>query len=242
VELTVLGCSGSYGAPAGGACSGYLVRAGDQVIWVDCGNGSFVNLQQHAHPEDLTAVVITHSHPDHCVDIYGLHVLNKYGLDRRCLPVYAPEGVERQLEGLVGSWTDTFDWHTVGDGDALGMGDVRLRFSRTDHPPPTLAVEIGHGDKVLVYTSDTGPGWSASAFGTRPDLLLVEATYQHDDIRAPIHLSARQAGEMGREVQARHVILTHLWPTLDPIASVDEGSAAFGRAVALAAPHLVTRV
>ena len=28
MELTVLGCSGSYGAPGGGACSGYLVRDG----------------------------------------------------------------------------------------------------------------------------------------------------------------------------------------------------------------------
>ena len=41
MELTVLGCSGSYGAPAGGACSGYLVRAGDANIWMDCGNGTF---------------------------------------------------------------------------------------------------------------------------------------------------------------------------------------------------------
>ena len=43
MELTVLGCSGSYGAPRGGACSGYLVEAGDALIWVDCGNGTFAN-------------------------------------------------------------------------------------------------------------------------------------------------------------------------------------------------------
>ena len=125
VELTVLGCSGSYGAPAGGACSGYIVRAGDVVLWMDCGNGSFTNLQQHIRPEELTAVVITHSHPDHCVDLYGLHVLNKYGIDRRCLPVYAPEGVEKQLECLVGDWADTFDWNLVGDGDATSIDGVR---------------------------------------------------------------------------------------------------------------------
>ena len=35
-------------------------------------------------------------------------------------------------------------------------------------------------------------------------------------------------------------MLTHLWPTLDPVASVEEGSEAFGHAVTLAAPHLVT--
>ena len=37
-------------------------------------------------------------------------------------------------------------------------------------------------------------------------------------------------------------MITHLWPTLDPVASVDEASEAFGRAVALAAPHLSTHV
>ena len=53
MDLTVLGCSGSYGAPAGGACSGYLVRAGDANIWMDCGNGTFANLQQHIDPAEL---------------------------------------------------------------------------------------------------------------------------------------------------------------------------------------------
>jgi ribonuclease BN (tRNA processing enzyme) len=242
VELTVLGSSGSYGSPAGGACSGYLVRAAANVVWLDCGNGSFANLQQHADPAELTAVVITHSHPDHCVDIYGLHVLNKYGLERARLPVYAPEGVKKQLEPLVGQWADTFDWRLVGDGDTVAIDGVDLCFSRTDHPPPTMAVEIAHDGKRIVYTSDTGPGWSCDAFGTGADLVLSEATYQHDDIRAPIHLSARQAGDAARTAGARHLMLTHLWPTLDPIASVEEGSEAFGKAVVLAAPHLVTHI
>jgi ribonuclease BN (tRNA processing enzyme) len=242
VELTVLGCSGSYGSPAGGACSGYLVRSGDAVIWMDCGNGSFANLQQHANPADLTAVVITHAHPDHCVDIYGLHVLYKYGIDCGGLPVYAPEGVERTLEGLVGEWTDTFDWKLVGEGDRASIGDAQLQFSRTDHPLPTIGVEIEQGGKRLVYTADTGPGWSVEAFRPGADLVLSEATYQHDDIRAPIHLSARQAGEAARAAKARRLMLTHLWPMLDPVASVEEGSEAFGHAVTLAAPHLVTHL
>jgi ribonuclease BN (tRNA processing enzyme) len=242
VELTVLGCSGSYGSPAGGACSGYLVRAGDAVIWMDCGNGTFAHLQQHANPADLTAVVITHGHADHCVDIYGLHVLNKYGLERAGLPVYAPEGVEKTLEGLVGEWTDTFDWKLVGDGDRATIGDVKLRFSRTDHPLPTVGLDLEQGGKRLVYTADTGPDWSVEVFAPGADLVLSEATYQHDDIRAPIHLSARQAGEAARAAKARRLMLTHLWPTLDPVASVEEGSEAFGHAVTLASPHLVTHL
>lgn len=242
MQLTVLGCSGSYGAPAGGACSSYLVRAGDTLLWLDCGNGSFANLQQHVLPEDLDAVVVTHGHPDHCVDLYGLHVLYRYGLEREGLPVYAPEGVEQHLESLVGSWGGTFDWRAVGEGDRAAVGELSLRFSRTDHPPPTVAVEIRRGDKRLVYTSDTGPGWSIQTFDPGAELVLSEATYQHDDIRTPIHLSARQAGEAARAARARRLMLTHLWPGLDPVASVEEASEAFGHAVALAAPHVTTQI
>jgi ribonuclease BN (tRNA processing enzyme) len=209
---------------------------------MDCGNGSFANLQQHADPADLTAVVITHGHADHCVDLFGLHVMYRYGLNGHGLPVYAPEGLESTLSKLVGSFGDTFDWRTVGDRDKVAIGDAQVRFSRTDHPPPTLAVEIAHDDKRLVYTADTGPEWSVEAFGGGADLVLSEATYLHDDIRVPIHLSAHQAGALAREAQARRLMITHLWPTIDPIASVEEASEAFGREVSLAAPHLSTHV
>ncbi len=242
MELTVLGCSGSYGAPAGGACSGYLLRAGDANIWVDCGNGTFANLQQHINPADLSAVVISHAHADHCVDILGLHVMYKYGLEMNNLPVFAPEEVERKLEPVVGEWTDTFAWKFVADGDEVDVLDAHIRFARTDHPLPTVAMDIEQGGKRLVYTSDTGPEWSVEHFRPGADLVLSEATYTHDDIRVAIHLSARQAGEAARAANARKLILTHLWPTVDPVASAEEGSEAFGSAVTLAAPHLVTRI
>src|SRR5688572_28759167 len=104
MELTVLGCCGSYPGPAMGACSGYLLRHDDTAIWMDCGNGTFAALQQHLAVEDLTAVVLTHAHPDHCVDVYGLHVLLRYGLERAGLPVLAPAGLADRYEHLVDTW------------------------------------------------------------------------------------------------------------------------------------------
>jgi len=242
MDLTVLGASGSYGSGTGGACSGYLVEAGGTSLWVDCGNGTFPHLQQHVSVEDLDAVVLTHEHPDHCVDIYGLHVLLRYGLERSGLPVYAPEGVEKRLGALVSDWGDAFEWNAIGDGDGVVVGDLALRFSRTDHPPPTYAVELRGDDKRLVYTADTGPGWTVGAFGSGADLVLSEATYQEGHRGWPHHLTAGDAGSAAREAGAHRLMLTHLWPELDPVVSVAEGSEAFGEPVTLAAPHLVTRV
>jgi len=242
MELTVLGCSGSYGAPGGGACSGYLLRTDTTAVWVDCGNGTFSHLQEHLKVEDLTAVVLTHGHPDHCVDIYGLHVLLRYGLGLENLPVFAPEGLEKFLLSLVSDWGNAFDWRAVGDGDGATIGDINLKFSRTDHPPPTYAVEAGAEGRRLIYTADTGPDWSIDAFEPGADLVLSEATYLHDNRPAPIHLSAKQAGEAARAARAQRLILTHLWPRVDPAVAAAEGAEAYGGSVTLAAPHMITTV
>jgi len=243
MELTVLGCSGSYGAPVGGACSGYLVQEGDTAIWLDCGNGTFANLQQHIDVEKLSAIVITHEHPDHCVDLYGIHVLFHYGLERTGLPVYAPEGLDRHLADLIGGdWGGTFEWNTIGDSDETEVGDLGLRFSRTDHPPPTYATEVTGDGRRLVYSSDTGPGWTVGAFEPGAELVLSEATYQQETKGWPHHLCAAEAGVAAREAGAQRLMLTHLWPRQDPLVSVEEGSNAFGEPVVLASPHLVTTI
>ena len=242
MELTVLGCSGSFGAPGGGACSGYLVRSGDTAIWVDCGNGTFGHLQEHMKAEDLSAVVLTHGHPDHCVDIYGLHVYLRYELALEGLPVFAPEGLDGYLKALVSDFGNTFAWHAIGNGDVAKVGDIELRFSRTDHPPPTYAVEARADGSRMIYTADTGPGWTVGAFEPGADLVLSEATYLHHHRPAPIHLSAREAGEAAREAGAERLVLTHLWPLVDPARAAEEGSDAFGAPVTLAAPHMVTTI
>src|SRR5438270_6819427 len=45
VEITVLGKSPAW-QDTGGACSGYLVRDGDFVLLLDCGNGVFGKLRE----------------------------------------------------------------------------------------------------------------------------------------------------------------------------------------------------
>jgi ribonuclease BN (tRNA processing enzyme) len=222
-----------------------LLRSGATAIWLDCGNGTFANLQRHIPVEDLTAVVISHRHPDHCVDLFGLHVMYRYGMGRRGLPVYGPERLSKEL-GALADFADTFNFVEMTDGDAVTIGDFALEFSQTDHPPPTLAVQASADGKRFIYTADTGANWSPEVFGPGADLVLSEATYQTASVPtdggAAMHLTARQAGEFAKKAAARRLVITHVWPTLDPSASVDEAAAAFGKPVTLAAPGLQLRV
>jgi ribonuclease BN (tRNA processing enzyme) len=103
-------------------------------------------------------------------------------------------------------------------------------------------VEARADDRRLIYTADTGPGWTVGAFEHGADLVLSEATYLHANRPAPIHLSAKQAGEGAREAQAQRLMLTHLWPLNDPDVAAREGAEAYGAPVTLATPGLVTVV
>jgi ribonuclease BN (tRNA processing enzyme) len=122
------------------------------------------------------------------------------------------------------------------------VGDIDLKFSRTDHPPPTYAVEATHDGRRLIYTADTGPDWTVGAFDPGADVVLSEATYLDAHIPAPIHLSAKQAGTAARDAGAERLILTHLWPMIDRLEAAAEGSNAFGRGVTLASQGLVTTI
>lgn len=234
MTLTVLGCSGSYPGP-GQAASGYLVRSDTTSIWLDAGSGTLANLQRHIDPAALDAVVITHEHPDHWVDLTGYYVACKYYLKRPTVPVLAPAGLRERAyysdEPLM--------WDTIADGHRREIGDLSLTFSRTDHPPETLAVRVDTGGRSLGYSADSGPGWSLEALGPGLDLALCEATYLEDMEGRGQHMSARQAGISARAAGAGRLVLTHLQPGTDRYASRAEGAAAFGGDVEVADENAV---
>lgn len=237
LSVTVLGCSGSYPGP-GSACSGYLVRGGGKKVVLDLGNGSLSNLQRHVDLADVDAVVLSHSHPDHWVDLAGLRVALVYQYGREGVPVYGTAATRDLAEEVSDGITPTFDWTVTGDGDEFEIGSLRFRLSRTDHYVETLAVRIDDpaADRSFAYSADTGPDWSFSRLGTGIDLALCESTFPTDaEAEGVLHLSAAQAGRMAAEAKVGGLVLTHLWPGSDPEQHRRIGTEAFGRAVDIAA-------
>jgi ribonuclease BN (tRNA processing enzyme) len=237
LRVTVVGCSGSYPGP-GSACSGYLVQAGGTSIAVDLGTGSLANLQAHLPLDGLDAVVLSHSHPDHWVDLAGLEVALKYRYGRRELPVYGNALTATKAEVLLDGLEPTFAWHEVGDGDRVTIGELDVGFAATSHYVPTLAMSMAAGGRVLAYSADTGPDWSFGHLGVAIHLALCEATHLQDgEGDGVLHLSARQAGALARQAGVERLVLTHLAPGTDPDAARREAEPAFGGPVTLAAIH-----
>jgi ribonuclease BN (tRNA processing enzyme) len=243
-RVTILGCSGSYAGP-GEACSGYLIQSATTSVWVDCGSGTFANLQTHIGLHEVDAMVISHSHPDHCADLPLVYNAGRYYLGLERIVVHATQAVRDFCDPMVhlGVTSDLFDWHIHTDGSEAQVGDMHFRFSRTDHPVETHAMRVTCGDRSMIYTADTGPGWSLSALGSGADLLIGEGTMLNEQESMGIaHLSGRQLGCDAAAAGISRLVLTHVPPVDDPAVHAAEVEAAFGSSVEVASPGLTFQI
>ncbi len=243
MRLTVLGSTA--GCPGReNPASGYLLEADGATIWLDAGTGTFMELARRVDPGRLDAVVLSHGHVDHCVDVLGLYGYLAFGPSGHVpVPVLLPAGVTEQLTGFARAGEEHVLHHvlaleTVAPGDVRRIGAATLTFGRAEHPVPTLTVRVDHPGGSLAYSADTGPGGDLADLARDTDLLLCEATLQgpRDPRTYPYHLTAAEAGGVARDAAAGRLVLTHVAALLDPEVSVAEAAAVFAGPVAWAAP------
>jgi ribonuclease BN (tRNA processing enzyme) len=233
LTLTVLGCSGTYPGD-GDACSGYLVRSPGASLVVDLGGGTLANLQRHIAIGEVDAVVLSHVHPDHWLDLPVLRNAMRYVLGIEGLPVYGTAETWLMAEVIIGELTPTLLWHNVDERSVIEVGDQVVRFSRTDHPVETLAVRVDSGGRSLLYSADTGAGWDPGITGVDVDLMVCEASLQPEHEGQVQHLSARQAGKLARTLGAGRLVVTHVVPGVEPEMQRGQAEEAFGGPVELA--------
>lgn len=242
MRLTVLGSAGTYPV-SGRPASGYLIEEGETRVWCDAGPGTMVALPV---PLDLVdAVMVSHEHPDHCLDVIAAsHVLAFGPRPRFGVPLYGPRQAIEKLVSFVsgGRVEEVFDLRPLEGGDAVEIGRLRLEVAASDHSVPTLASRWESDHRSLCFSADTGPAGEWMRLASDADLFLCEATYQGESgvEEYPHHLTAAEAGRIAREMGARRLMLTHIPPHRDPARSVAEAEAVFDRPVALAVPGAAT--
>ena len=96
MRITVLGKSPAW-QDADGACTGYLVQGGGQTVLLDCGSGVFAKLRRYVDYPAVDAVVITHLHADHILDLVPFASGLRYGPRRPSTSprLIAPPGARR---------------------------------------------------------------------------------------------------------------------------------------------------
>lgn len=240
MRVTVLGAAASHAA-GGQACAGHLVECCDTKVLFDCGNGSLANLYKVTDPLSVDAVFVTHNHPDHYVDLYSMQAMLRYAPSGpvTSMPLHMSPELYDRMQGLLSDrgaeeFREAFALHPLAHGVSVQVGPLRVTPMLVDHTEPTYALVAECDGSRLVYTSDTAPGRRASEAARGARLLLAEATLPERYAGASPHLTARQAGEMAREVGAEQLVLVHVWPTNDREQMLREATEAFGGPVSIA--------
>lgn len=216
-HVTLLGTKGGpairHGSPMP---TSSLVRLSGQMIVVDCGLGVTRGLVDHGFAlKDLAAIVITHLHSDHYLELGPLlHTAWTSGL-KTPVQVYGPTGLTRYWQGFLTSmaediatriedegrpdFADLVTLHPLLAGDIVTLGPVTLDTIASLHPPfvESLSLRFRTTCKTVVFSGDTAPNPALAPFAQGADLLIHEAMLDE----ALIPLTSRVGNGDGRLLQ-----------------------------------------
>src|SRR6476469_10120411 len=161
MRITVLGKSPSW-QDAGGACSGYLFEDGETTLLLDCGNGVFAKLRERVDYTNVDAILISHLHADHILDLVPFSYALTYAPRQQPVPVggwpgtdhpahpelHVPPGATDLFRRVVGAGGNddliekAFAMREYDPGDELTVGPLDIRFQPVPHFVASNAVEI----------------------------------------------------------------------------------------------------
>jgi ribonuclease BN (tRNA processing enzyme) len=245
VQITVLGKSPSW-QDVDGACSGYLIQQDGYALVLDCGNGVFAKLRRfHDDYSDIDAVLISHLHADHFLDLipysYALIHGPRHRQEQPRPAVYVPDGGRDFLRRVVGNWGDpelietAFELREYTAVEPLSLGPLQARLSEVPHYTRTFAVDLESAHGHFTFGADCGPNDALVELADNSDLLLIEATLpQADQGGQRGHMTAREAGEHGRRASVRRLVITHISDEIDADRALADAQAGYGGPVELA--------
>lgn len=263
-DLGVLG-AGSILPRDGYGCAGYVLFAGGaprpgaeagEVTLLDLGPGSVRALAaMGVSLAGVRRVVLSHFHPDHCLDLFAL------AFARRSPRLGAPAPIELVgpvgLRALLAEAPATFGgWARdpnarvteveldAGERGLFRAGSLTFRCTRNGHASTmtTLSWRVdADAGWSLLYTGDTNEDERVSALGRGVDLFVAECSFPEEEA-APNHLTPASAARLAASAGAKRLLLSHFYPSNDPQAARERASLGFDGPVEIARDGSVHRI
>lgn len=247
MRLTIVGCAGSYPGPDSPASCYLLEHEGRRVV-LDLGNGAFGALQRHTDVLDVDAVLLSHLHADHCLDLTSYYVWRRYRPEGPAhpIPVLGPAGSADRMaraydlpreEGMHGEFE--FRDHVA----VTEIGPFRISTALVNHPVEAYAVRVEAGGRSMVFSGDTGESQALVELSRGADLALYEASFLSRQSAPPnLHLTAAQAADHAVRAGVERLVLTHLVPWTPREETWAEAEAAYDGDLSLATGGAVLEV
>ena len=165
MHLDVIGAGPAYTDRPGATGASYLVRLGDSSVLLDLGHGSFARLAGILDPATLDAVVISHLHPDHFIDLVALRHYLRWEKPRRRVRVIGPAGLDARLDALhdePGFSAASLDVEPLTAG-TIEIGAFTIQVARVTHTQASFGFRVSEAAAggasaapSLVYSGDCG--------------------------------------------------------------------------------------
>jgi ribonuclease Z len=244
IEVTLLGTGSPLPHPLRAGPS-TLVRAGDDLVLVDCGRGVVMRLAAvGVVPMQLGAVLLTHLHSDHLTDLNDL-ITSQWitGFEPRPLRVVGPRGLRAVVDAILASLAPDISYRLahhadltepplvevteIDDGPVDLGGAVQITAAPSDHRPvePSLAYRLEDDVNAVVVAGDTIPceGLDRLCHGAQ---VLVHTAIRKDVIAGiPLprlqdvldyHSSVEEAAQTAERAGVDVLVLTHYVPAILP--------------------------
>ncbi|MEX1170152.1 MAG: MBL fold metallo-hydrolase [Chloroflexota bacterium] len=241
LRLDIVGAGPAFTDRPGATGAAYLVRHGSTAILLDLGQGSFPRLAGLLDPGTLDAVLISHLHPDHFIDLVALrHFLCWGPRAPRRVRVIGPKGLGDRIDALhaePGFSAAALDVDALEPG-LIRIGSITVEVAPVTHDGASFAFRLspptGRG---LVYTGDCGRTEDLDPLIRPGDFLLSEVSFGPGPVPAnAAHLDGPAVGSLASRTRAGRVLLTHLLMGFDENETVASARAAYGGPVALVQP------
>jgi ribonuclease BN (tRNA processing enzyme) len=248
MRLTVIGCSGSFPGPDSPASCYLLEQEHEGRTWrvlMDLGSGAFGALQRYVDALDIDAVLLSHLHADHCLDLCGFYVMRKYHPDgpQPRLRVHGPRDTAGRMARAYDlpedpGMTQEFDFR--GYDGVVEVGPFRVEAVPVVHPVEAYGLRVTCAGRTLAYTGDTGLCDALGRLAEGADLLLAEASFRDGDQNPPdIHLTGADGGRVAARARVGRLVLTHVPPWFDKQALLAEARSMWDGPADLATPGAV---
>lgn len=172
-----------------------LVRCGGLTILVDIGSGATQRLvAAGSNGAEIDALLITHIHSDHLVDLYQFIVSSWHQNRDRPQLIYGPPGTQEFVDAQMAAWKDerelriAFEQRTSTEafeieviefdesGPLIGTDHGQVSAIKVDHDPieHAFGFVFESGEQKMVLSGDTRPCPALIEAARGADLLVHE--------------------------------------------------------------------
>ena len=171
-----------------------LVSTKNTKILVDCGSGITQRLHElGVSSADIDALLFTHLHSDHAVDLYQLIISSWHSYRIKPWEIYGPKGTKKFVKKIMDAWADerklrisyearasakAFDiqvteFKSIGN---IKIKDLSIKYFEVDHKPVKYAYGFSftNRNKKLTISGDTRPCENLMKYAQQSDVLLHE--------------------------------------------------------------------